>query len=104
MSFPVNVAIIIAGFYIAIRVSPRGAFFTGLGLGMVLGLLESLAPANPELGVITIFASRILGAVPTYMLINRFDGVLAFLVIVPLGFLLLLAGGPIELVLILFES
>ena len=88
--------IIIAGFYLAFRVSLRGAFFTGLLVGTALAVLSSFAPADPEVGLLTIFASRILGAVPVYMLANRFEGILAFLLIVPIGFLLLLAGGPIE--------
>ena len=57
MNFPANVAIIIAGFYIAVRVSLRGAFDTGLGTGLVLALLESFAPTDPQLGLLTIFAS-----------------------------------------------
>jgi len=103
MIFSVNILIIIAGFYLAFRVSLRGALFTGLFVGAALALLRSFAPADPEAGLLTIFASRILGAVPVYMLANHFDGILAFLLIVPIGFLLLLAGGPIDIAFMFME-
>jgi len=103
MSYSANIVIIIAGFYLAFRVSLRGAFFTGLAIGVALALLESLSPSNPDVGLLTIFASRILGAVPVYMLANHCEGILAFLLIVPLGFLLILAGGPIECALMFTE-
>ena len=34
MSYPADIAIIIAGLYLAFRVSLRGAFFTGLAIGL----------------------------------------------------------------------
>lgn len=92
------IGIIVAGFYIALRTSPRGAILTGVVVGLALALFERILPTDPNAWFLTACASRVLGAVIAYVLANRFDSILGFLLTVPLGFVLILAGGPIELV------
>ncbi len=93
---PVTIAVIVGCFYLSIRVSLRGAFLTGIVLGVLLTVIELLSPADPSQNVLLSGLSRLLGSVPACLLLNRFDGILGFLVILPIAIILLLAGGPIE--------
>lgn len=105
MTFTLNLVIIVSGFYLAFRVSSlRSAAIVAVGIGAALSILAALAPHDRATGLFTIIASRLLGAFLVYLPANRFDGILAFLMIVPLGVLLLLAGGPIELAQTLMEK
>jgi hypothetical protein len=103
MMFPINMVVILAGFYLTFRVSLKGAFFAGLFVGCGLALLESLCCSNSGVEILINFASYLSAAVFVYMLTNYFDGILGFLLFAPAGFLLLLAGGPIKLVMLFMD-
>jgi len=104
MTLLLNIVIILAGFRLAFCVSPRGALFTGVFVGLALGALGSGFFARSTGQILLDLGSCLAGSVPVFVLANRFDGILAYLIIVPLGFFLLLAGGPIKVVLIMMNT
>jgi predicted membrane-bound mannosyltransferase len=98
MTLPFNIVIIIAGFYLAFRTSLRGSIMTGIIVGVAMATLAALDQTGEARPIVLIFASRIIGGAIVYPLANQFQAPLALCVIVPLGLLLLLAGGPIDAV------
>ena len=103
MTLPFNIVIVIAGFSLAMRTSLRGSIWTGVIVGVAMATLATLATTTASTSIGVVFASFILGGLLVYPLANHFQGLFALVVIVPLGLLLLLAGGPIKLFLMLME-
>lgn len=90
--------IVIAGFWLSLRLSPFGSLMTGLVAGVAISFLSFLENGFVKASFLAVWISPALGTIPAFFLANRFDSIKALLLIIPLGALLILVGGPIGLI------
>ena len=102
---PLNLLMIIAGLYVVQRVSPREAIYTGVAVCVGMALLRVLFSMYTDVsGIPVYFLSCLLAALPFYWLVNRLSGYIAPLFVLPIGTFLLLVGGPLEIILTVWQA
>ena len=100
---PFDLAIIVAGSYVAHQVSRNRVVYVGLAVCVSISLLRALALYTKLQGIPIYFLSCLLVAIPMYIMINRGKSYIAYMFIMPFGTILLLLGGPLQIVLFFWQ-